>query len=218
MCLLRSQFLGKEMIDVFDNVLEEHNAILIDDEVKKMTWRYNYHSDKRKPNKMWNVLCGHDEEECGKLGYLWAHDLFQTFTNKLDFVKKYKIDGYKRIYCNAHTHGVEPHIHKDDGDFTMIYYPYLNWETEWGGGTAIFEEEENDESSPLYAEEFKNLQIDKHVNYKGNRLIVFDEHLPHQAQPVSRQCYELRTCVVFKCNISGNSRERLDFYKENKNG
>ena len=100
----------------------------------------------------------------------------------------------------------------------MIYYPRMDWETEWGGGTAIFEEETNDRSSPLYAAEYKNIQMDKHVNYRGNRLIVFDAHLSHQAQPVSRQCYELRTCVVFKCNISGSNRERLDFYKENKSG
>ena len=60
--------------------------------------------------------------------------------------------------------------------------------------------------------------IYKHVNYKGNRLIVFDAYLPHQAQPVSRECYELRTNVVFKCNISGGRHERLDFYKDNKSG
>ena len=39
------------------------------------------------------------------------------------------------------------------------------------------------------------------VEYKGNRLVVFDAYLPHQALPVSRECYQLRTCVVFKCNV-----------------
>ena len=33
------------MIDVFDDVLEEHNAILIDDQIKNMAWKYNYHSN-----------------------------------------------------------------------------------------------------------------------------------------------------------------------------
>ena len=202
------------MIDIFDNVLEEHNAILIDDEVRQLSWDYDYHSDTTKVNKHWHVLCGHNEEECDKSGYIWAHDLFQAFTNKFDFKKKYSIDGYVRIYCNAHTHGLEPHIHKDDGDFTMIYYPRMDWETEWGGGTAIFKELTNSTGSPDYKKEYSKLEIDKHVNYKGNRLIVFDAYLPHQAQPVSRECYELRTCVVFKCNISGSSRERLDFYKK----
>ena len=85
------------MIDVFDNVLEDHYAILIDDQIKNILWRYDYHSNRDKPNKHWHVLCGHDAEECGKFGYLWAHDLFQAFTNKFDFVNKYKVNGYERI-------------------------------------------------------------------------------------------------------------------------
>ena len=90
----------------------------------------------------------------------------------------------------------------------------MDWETEWGGGTAIYKEIINSNKSPDYKKEFANLEIDKHVNYRGNRLIVFDAYLPHQAQPVSRECYELRTCVVFKCNISDGGRDRLDFYKK----
>ena len=190
------------MIDIYDNVLEEHNALLIDDEVKKIQWNYDYHSEPSKPNKHWHVLCGHDEKECTEAGYEWAHQVFDFIMNKLNFRNKYSVENYERIYCNAHTHGIEPHIHVDDGDFTMIYYPRLDWQIEWGGGTAIFQD-------------LTKIEIDKHVEYKGNRLIVFDAYLPHQAQPVSRQCYELRTCVVFKCNVSGGNRERLDFYKDN---
>ena len=203
------------MIDVYDNVLEEHNAILIDDEVKKLSWKYDYPSEPSKPNKHWHVLCGHNKEECDLWNYYWADTLFNMLMSKFDFIKKYNIEGYERIYCNAHTHGIEPHIHCDDGDFTMIYYPRLDWKMEWAGGTAIFEEVINSFGSPDFEKEFANLKIDKHVNYRGNRLVVFDAYLPHQAQPVSRECYELRTCVVFKCNISGGNRERLDFYKEN---
>ena len=49
--------------------------------------------------------------------YPWAHTLFEVFLAKYDFHKKYNVEGYERIYCNAHTHGLEPHIHSDDGDF-----------------------------------------------------------------------------------------------------
>ena len=73
------------MIDIFDNVLEEHNALLIDDEVKKISWKYDYSSEPSKPNKHWHVLCGHNEEECGTSGYIWAHDIFNAFVNKFDF-------------------------------------------------------------------------------------------------------------------------------------
>jgi hypothetical protein len=205
------------MIDIFDDVLEEHNAVLIDDEVRKISWQYDYHSDKKKVNKHWHILCGHNKEECEKNAYPWAHTLFEVFLAKYNFHKKYNVEGYERIYCNAHTHGLEPHIHKDDGDFTLIYYPRMDWKREWGGGTTIYKEIINSNKSPDYKKEYANLEIDKHVNYRGNRLIVFDANLLHQAQPVSRECYELRTCVVFKCNISNildGGRDRLDFYKK----
>jgi len=182
------------MIDVYDNVLEEHNAILIDDTVKQLSWKYDYSSQLKKPNKHWHILCGHNEKECTEAGYDWAHNIFFSAVNKYKFSEKYDVDTFLRIYMNAHTHGIEPHIHKDDGDFTMIYYPRLDWKLEYGGGTYVDGEL---------------------VEYKGNRLVVFDAYLPHQALPVSRECYHLRTCVVFKCNVSSGNRERLDFYKDN---
>ena len=38
-----------------------------------------------------------------------------------DFKEKYELVDYVRIYMNAHTFGMQPHWHVDDGDFTMIY-------------------------------------------------------------------------------------------------
>ena len=182
------------MIDVYDDVLEEHNAILIDDEVKKLSWKYDYPSEPSKPNKHWHVLCGHNKEECDAASYDWAHSLFGLFVNKFDFKSKYDVENYERIYCNAHTHGIEPHLHIDDGDFTMIYYPRIDWKPEWGGGTLV---------------------DDTLVSYAGNKLVVFTASLPHMAMPVSRECYQLRTCVVFKCNVVDGIKKTIDFYKEN---
>ena len=70
-------------------------------------------------------------------------------------------------------------MHKDDGDFTMIYYPRRDWKEEWGGGTLI------------------DGQL---VPYVGNRLVVFDAYLDHKAMPVSRECYNLRSVIVIKAN------------------
>ena len=112
---------------------------------------------------------------------------------------KYKVSRFLRVYVNAHTHGIEPHLHHDDGDFTMIYYPILDWKPEWLGGTVIWNGQKN--------------EINKYVNYIGNRLFVFDAHLPHQAMAVSRQCYQLRTCVVFKTERTDANSDRLDFYR-----
>ena len=177
------------MIEILDNVLELHNAVLVDDAVKKLSWKYDYHSEPTKPNKHWHILCGHNQLECTDNGYDWADHIFQVAKKKLDRVDSFD---YERIYCNAHTHGIEPHLHVDDGQFTMIYYPRLDWKLEWGGGTMV------------------NSEL---VNYVGNRLVIFDAPLPHKAMPVSRECYELRTCVVFKCNIINKAKETVDFYK-----
>ena len=163
------------MIEIYNEVLEEHNAILVDDAVKQLSWKYDYHSEPKQPNKHWHVLCGHDFKELTANGYDWADHIFHAAKSKLN-----KELTYERIYCNAHTHGIEPHLHIDDGEFTMIYYPRLDWHPEWGGGTMVDGEL---------------------VQYIGNRLVIFDAHLPHKAMPVSRECYELRTNVVFKCHV-----------------
>ena len=166
-----------DYIEVLDDVLELHNAILVDDAVRKLSWNYYYSSEPTKPNKHWHVLCGHDEGECVAAGYDWAHYIFKIAKKKLDRVDSFD---YERIYCNAHTHGIEPHLHVDDGQFTMIYYPRLDWKPEWGGGTMVDGEL---------------------VEYVRNRLVIFDAYQRHKAMTVSRECYELRTNVVFKCNV-----------------
>ena len=132
-----------------------------------------------------------------KIEIVIVDDGSKDSTKKL--CKEYKVKQFKRVYCNAHTHGIEPHLHYDDGDFTMIYYPILDWKPEWMGGTAIWNEQEN--------------EIEKYVNYIGNRLFVFSANAPHQAMTVSRQCYELRTCIVFKTFRNDANADRLDFYK-----
>ena len=45
------------MINIYDDVLEKHNAVLIDAEVKNILWKYDYSSEPSKPNKHWHVLC-----------------------------------------------------------------------------------------------------------------------------------------------------------------
>ena len=69
------------MIDVYDDVLEEHNAILVDEEVKQIYWKYDYHSAADKPNKHWHVFCGHNKEECDDADFGWAHQIFSIALN-----------------------------------------------------------------------------------------------------------------------------------------
>ena len=160
------------MIEFTDNFLEEHIAQLVDMQLREVSWKYDYDSVKGGTNKHWHVFLGHKVGELGDFVPIW---------NQISDRYNYEME---RAYLNAHTHGIEPHIHRDDGDMTFIYYPRMDWRIDWGGGTAIYDNDLNG--------------ITHHISYKGNRLIKFPANLPHQAQPVSRECYQLRTCVVFK--------------------
>jgi len=179
-------------MDVYDNVLEEHVAEFIQLQMNDLSWKYDYYSKIGSPNKHWHVLCGKNPKEILDDGYEWVLPIWDTAKIKYKFKEKYALDNFVRIYMNAHTHGIEPHMHQDDGDFTMIYYPRCDWDEDWGGGTVV---------------------DGTFIEYVGNRLVVFDASLWHQAQPVSRQCYELRTCIVFKCNLEIGGVDRLDYYK-----
>ena len=175
------------MIKIFDDVLEPHVAELIDMQLREVSWKYNYDSVKDGVNKHWHVFCGHNPQECHNNGYGDLIPIWNAIKNRNPKLEM------ERVYLNAHTHGIEPVMHKDDGDFTMIYYPRMGWKPEWGGGTLI------------------DGQL---VPYVGNRLVVFDAFLPHMAMPVPRECYELRSVIVFKTVVDGVNRERLDFYKD----
>ena len=168
------------MVNVFDNFLEHHVAELIDLQMREVHWKYDYDSKPKGTQKHWHVFCGHKidvvPDEYNFIVPIWEK-IKATCNGNVEL---------ERVYLNAHTFGIEPHVHRDDGDVTMIYYPRLDWKEEWGGGTAIYNNEVT--------------EIDRHFVNKGNRLIMFDANLPHQAQPISRECYQLRTCVVFKTN------------------
>ena len=169
------------MIDYYDNFLEEHVAQLIDMQIREVSWKYDYDSKPNWTQKHWHVFCGHNIKECNLNGFDFIEPIWNGIKN-IDSTLE-----LERAYLNAHAYGIEPHIHRDDGDMTFIYYPRMDWKNDWGGGTVIYDNDVKD--------------ITHHINYKGNRLIKFPADLPHQAQPVSRECYQLRTCVVFKTKV-----------------
>ena len=169
------------MINVYENVLEEHVTLGIHELIKNVSWKYDYPSNTSKPDRHWHVLCGVDNDVF--FDYDWISTIWKTVINKYDFKNNFNVQKFRRAYMNAHDYGTEPQMHFDDGDFTMIYYPRTDWKLEWGGGTLIVED-----------------GVNHLVDYKPNSLVVFDANLMHSAQVVSKSCHELRTVVVFKCD------------------
>ena len=100
-----------------------------------------------------------------------------------------EIFGYRhkimRMYGGSATYGMDGHVHVDDGTVTALYYPNLDWDANWEGGTIFY----NDEISDA-------------VNYttcRFNRLCIFDPTIPHRHMGVSRNCFRLRMIIVMKC-------------------
>ena len=173
------------MIEITNNLVELHVAQLIDMQMRQISWKYDYDSVADGKNKHWHVFAGHDIEECNKNGFEFVEPIWNSIQ------KKYEVN-MERVYFNAHTHGIEPHIHQDDGDVTMIYYPRLDWRGDWGGGTCV---QETSQHPTL-------------LQYEGSRLIVFTADLFHQGMPVSRECYQLRTCIVFKTTWKDKTKSK----------
>ena len=166
---------------IVDNLLDDHYAELIHIQMRTVSWQYNYSSVKGKLNKHWHVFCGHDMDEVEDNNFEWALPIWESVKRKLKLEDSYRIYDFDRMYMNAHTFGTEPHMHTDDGDYTMIYYPRMDWKKEWNGGTMI---------------------KDKLCDYVGNRLVMFPASDNHQAMALSRDCYELRSVVVFKTSAA----------------
>lgn len=182
------------IIETFDDVFGPKLTQEIHTQMSGMSWKYGWVSDRTTANtqKYWHVHIANDYDSATDIiKEMWDH-----LTTKV--LKKFDVQHFYRCYANAHTYGCHGQTHCDDGDFTMIYYPNLDWKPEWYGGTQVW----NDEQT----------EIIHTSNYKPGRLFVFDAHLPHNQQEVSRLCQELRYVIVFKTHAQ---TKRLDHYAQN---
>jgi hypothetical protein len=167
------------MIEIFDDILNELDSSVYDQMISKLQWSYV-------PQPVTPPLINHHWYASGET---FIDDIFESLLNATELRG---LDTIKSSYILAHTHGLEQQAHYDACDFTMIYYPKLNWQPEWGGGTLV---------------------EDTLVKYKPNRLVMFSCDQLHQGQPISKQCFELRPIVVFQCYAESAMVERLSWQK-----
>jgi|TARA_B110000259_G_scaffold179920_1_gene219999 hypothetical protein len=167
------------MIEIFDDVLSERKSRYIHNCVSLLSWTFEYQPvTPPLVNKHWYSD-----------GEPFIDDILEDL---LDATELKGLDSLKKCYLLGHTHGLEQQSHYDASDFTMIYYPKLDWKPEWGGGTLVG---------------------DTLVQYKPNRLMMFSCDQLHQGQPISKQCFELRPIVVFQCYAESAMVERLSWQK-----
>lgn len=188
------------MVNVFDNLMDKEVHKLIEKEVYDVQLRPNWTSVRNRSNWHWHYSIFQDtstmpvatKKDIEKINEKHPHImvLWNEIQKKILDVTEYKCD-FARAYINAHTYGIDGLIHDDDGNYTAIYYPSSKWNIEWEGGTCFYNKDKTD--------------VVHYNAYVPNRLIVFPAKEFHRAMPVARECYKLRSVVVFKCVIDVNS-------------
>ena len=101
--------------------------------------------------------------------------LYKEITSKLNK----KFSKFNRIYANGQTAGQCGTSHTDDGDFTFLYYPCLEWKLEWEGH-LVFPTD------------------DRIIKYKPNRAVLFSGNKLHYANAPNRCYNDLRISLAYK--------------------
>jgi hypothetical protein len=92
---------------------------------------------------------------------------------------------------NSQTQGLQGTTHKDcdlddEWNLSFLYYPNKFWNESWGGALRLYDKEQ--QGLDGRDEHIKNHQIGE-IDFKPNRLIMFDGRIPHGAdapEPSSR--------------------------------
>ena len=108
--------------------------------------------------------------------------LFEKIKEALDFKDGVRV---RRIYANGQTAGQCGSPHIDDGDFTFLYYPNLEWKVEDQGHLFFFKDEE----------------VSRVIQYKPNRALVFPAKIMHYADAPSRFYNGLRISLAYKLKV-----------------
>lgn len=108
----------------------------------------------------YNLFSGYSLEDFGRMGLM---------SNPAVAEVAEQFDGFQvtQIRVNLSTLNDKNHIHVDGyGESkTLLYYPNMNWQIEWGGYTVFTNDSCDD--------------IEHCVAYKPGRLVVFDGSIPH---------------------------------------
>tara|TARA_Y100001938_G_scaffold35204_1_gene48370 strand:+ start:125 stop:652 length:528 start_codon:yes stop_codon:yes gene_type:complete len=112
-------------------------------------------------------------------------EYYNTFLYEKIYQKiNIKFSGVNRIYANGQTACQGGNPHTDDGDFTFLYYPCLEWKNEWQGNLVFM----NDSADEVVST----------VTYKPNRAVLFPTNIVHYADAPSRFFKGLRISLAYK--------------------
>jgi len=98
----------------------------------------------------------------------------------------------QRAYVNCSVYGDGYYLHRDcaqhEKHVTALYYANLEWQTDWGGETIYYTDEEDAELV---------------VMPKPGRLLIARGAILHRGTVPTRICYEERYTLAYKLNSAG---------------
>jgi hypothetical protein len=142
------------MIIVKDEFFEADVANFIARGSEIFAWRYIHKStDEPAHNKFFVSTLWSSGSE-----HNFFHNLWKIIHKEVSSVQNCEC---WRIIANGQIKGQNGNWHTDHGDKTVLYYP-TEWKPEWGGSTY-----------------FQINGSEKEIEYKKNRLVVFDSAVSH---------------------------------------
>ncbi len=158
------------MIEIYDDFFPDKIQREVYDKLMEPHWQLR--GGNSESNKFWHYD-GLEKQE-------YFNDfLYQEICNKLDR----NFSSIERIYANGQTAGQCGDPHKDDGDYTFLYYPSPFWDVRWQGHLIFFNDKEEDE---------------KIVLHKSNRGVLFSADQWHYADAPERGYIGLRISLAYK--------------------
>lgn len=178
-----------KFIGVFDNVLTSEEHKKLHDHLSNCGWhifKSPNNNEFRFSTTLYNNLMDIPEEYDI---FAQNHKSVQILYEKITDILRPHIGNYeaKSIFIDCKPYGMNSFLHTDGGEYTLIYYANLDWDSQWEGGTSIYDKDKTD-----------RLDCVKYISYKPNRLIVFPSKMLHRGMPVDRSCFAPRFVVVVR--------------------
>lgn len=200
-------------IHVFDDILpiDKHQAL--HEHIIKLPMKWGWKSSTLSPEyRHWNYTFHESRQYMPAMDDDQYQELVKNHLPIAELWDEIKIRAEQpigvleslRIYMNANPYGTNGYIHTDDGDYTAIYYPYVEWDAQWEGGTCFYEKLPNGKYDAM-----------KYVSYVPNRLVIFPAKTFHRAMPVDRSMIGMRQIIAFKLQFDVNDiNYAKEFYSE----
>lgn len=192
------------IIDVYDDLVDGQLARATFEWLTRQTMLFGWRARDDSQGVFWHrnyVLPGTYEHHYDPAAVDPAADFgaFVAAQTPLSVVAKLVSDRFfdghdlTRVWVNAQSFGDEAAIHRDfPAQFagrarTLVWYPVPQWDAEWGGHFAAFDD---------------NGEILGSVVVRPNRALVFNSTTRHAARPISRYCNALRVAVSFALEVA----------------